>query len=896
MIQAISNRTPDGEKCRYTLRASNPSDQPLAIRARIDSQPASSQHADLAETYQIGPGETRDIVLDHRACHGEETIYTRIHIDSPDGAFVYYHREFTWTLARPENVWRDARVAGTALDRIKQSLTFHASFDEGADAAFAKGEAAVALTVPDGGELGFVEGLAGQALLSGRERASVQYENEGNFNATEGTLSMWVRPDAWKPDDQGDFSHAFFVNGRPTDGYFGVQMARFNLNHPHLQCYMIQYPYRQPAHISVTGEVRIWKPDEWHWIVMTWRADELTLYVDGLEKGRRALDPPLSARDVTRTHFSVGRAGGEDQTAIDEVMLFDRCLTQPELRVGKLFCQSSAGAAAWEAVQLDYGYYPYSAKLKVRVDLNALEGKETVKGARLLVRAAGGAKPVATIRMPQFVDSVSETIADLPDLADGTYGLALRLDGGPEALVGELVRDFERETFEWEHNEIGTSDLILPPFTPLEVEGSTVRAVLREHVMNGQGLWDQVVAKGEPILAGPAHFEAWVDGERAEITSEPLRITGRSDTRVAARARWSAGALKGRVESGMDQDGMMLCDLELSGEGTLDRLDLVIPVRDDMAPLGHFVGERCRDNFAGFVPAGTGVVWDSQKTLRHDLIGPFCPYMWVGAEERGIAWFAENDRGWTVDGTTACQQIQRDGDVLSVRVRLVQTPTSLSGKPRQITFGLQATPVKPMPERPDNWRAWTAGDDAPGASTFTIAGSTHYIGSPNHEPFPFERDLELWRKFGETRKTGEPDLDFAEAWIDRYPEAAFEMYPRKQYLDSVRGGFFMVAKQPKRMLVYVQGRGISFHTPEFQVFQDEWTMSDYNPRVWPAEFGGGSAYSTDPVQSWQDFTLWWLRQQMDTFTDGLYFDNFFMIPIKDRVVSSAYQLPDGRVQ
>ena len=897
VTQMVSNRTPDGAKCRYTLRIANPHAQALSVRARLDSQPESSQHATLAEVHAIGPGQTREVVLDHRACHPEETIYTRIHLDSPDGATVYFHREFTWALARPANVWGPAGLAGSTLDRIKDSLLFHASFDEGPDADFARGEAAAKTTAQEGGSFQLTEGLAGQAMLSGRDCAWAEYANKGNLDIHEGTLSMWVRPVAWGPGEQGDMSHAFFVNGRAGEGYFGVQMARFNVKFPHLQCYMIQYPYRPAVHITVTGEVRTWKPEEWHWLVMTWRADELTFYVDGLEKARRGIDPPLSERDLTWPGFHVGKAGGQDQTAIDEVMIFGRCLTQSELRVAKLFCRSSQAAAAWDAVQLDFGYYPYYGKLKARADINAVTGKEGVRGARLMVREAGATEPVATIRMPAFRDFVSEIIADLPDLAEGRYELALRLDGGPDGLEGELVRDFERRRFEWEHNGLGKSDLILPPFTPLRVDGQTVHAVLREHRLNGQGLWDQVVAKGEPILAGPMQFEAWADGEGAEIREAQLRFTESRDTRVVTQARWSVGEVRAEVGGQFDYDGMMLCTVELSGSGTLDRLDLVIPVRDGSAPLGHFIGERCRDNFAGAIPAGIGVVWDSGETLKHDLIGPFCPYIWVGEEERGIAWFAENDRGWAVDGQTPCQQLEREGGVLTVRVRLVQTPTEMSEEaPRRIVFGLQATPVKPMPERPANWRTWTAGDAAPGATTFTIAGSTHYIGSLVHEPFPYQRDLSLWEKFGEVRRTGEPDYTLAEAWIDRYPEEVFSMYPRQQYLNSVRGGFRMVAQQPDRMLVYVQGRGATFRTPEFQTFQDEWTDGDYTPRAWPTGYDARSAYSTEPIPSWQDFTIWWLKQQMDTFTDGLYFDNFFMIPVKDRVISSAYQLPDGRVQ
>jgi len=896
ITQMMANRAPDSNRAQYTLRILNPHAQPLAVRVQIDSQPESSQHARVAETYEIPTGRAQQVMLDHPACHEEEKIYTRIHVDAPGGAAIYFHREFTWTLARPEKLWAEVRAVLSPLERIKQALLFHASFDEGPDADFAGGKPEARPVEQPDSKLQFVPGLSGKALLGGDGCVALEYENAGNFNISEGTVSLWVNPVRWAEPGGGDRNHLFFLNGRAGKGYFGFQMARYTEDAPtQVQFFMIQYPYRQGVHILARDDVPTWKPDEWHWVVMTWRADEVTLCVDGLVRGRRGIDPPLAERDLTWPYFQIGATNRREQTAIDEVKIFGRCLGESELRLARAFCRSSAEAAAWEAVQLDFGHYPCQRKLKARVDINALAGSESVRGARLVVRPVGGAA-LATVAMPPFEDGITEVIADLPELATGRYELALQLDGAPEALSHELVREFERTQFEWENNQIGTGDLILPPFTPMQVDGRTVSTVLREHTMSGQGLWEQVISGGEGILAEPIRFEAGAGGRQLEIKADDIRFAERTETRVTAQSRWSAGDARAEVTSRMDYDGMMLCELELSGAGSLHRLDLVVPLKDEMAPLAHMVGEHCRDNYAGYVPEGRGVVWDSSKTVKHELVGPFCPYIWVGAEERGICWFAENDRDWAVDGETPCQQIEREGGVLTIRVRIIQKPTELSDAPRRIVFGLQATPAKPMPTRPAHWRKWSTSHDVPGAMTFTIAGSTHYIGSLVHEPFPHSRDLTLWEKFAESRRTGEPDYAFAEQWVDGYPEEAFRSFLRDKYLASVKAGFRMVSQQPQRMLVYVQGRGVTFRTPEFQTFQDEWTMEDYNSRVWPMGIADRRSYGTEPVPSWQDFTLWWLKRQMVTFTDGLYFDNFFMIPVKDRVTSSAYSRPDGQVQ
>ena len=891
VTQMLAHRSPDGRGASYALQIHNPHARALAAHVRIDSQPTDSQHAYLDQTYAVAPGATQAVKLDHPACMSEETIYTRIRVSSADRARVYFHREFNWTLAR-KHTWDEAGETAGPLERIKRALTFHASFDKGPDADVARGDPANQAPRPAGRGFRQVEGLSGKAMLSGRDGASAAYANAKNLNIREGTLSMWIRPVDWQGPGQGDNNHTLFTNGIAGKGYFGVQMARQVSPGPYLCFYMIQYPWRKTAAIFATDEVPTWKSDAWHWVVLTWRTNEVSLYVDGQARGRQTLAPPLADRDLTSPVFRIGRPSGKEQTAIDEVMLFDRCLSPTELRTAKAFCRASA-PDAWDAVDLKFAYYPYHGKLKAQVDINGLTGREQIRGATLAVRRIGGAEPVATVQMPRFVSHVSEVITDLPDLAQGEYQLALRLAGAPPGLKGELLRSFRRQRFKWEHNSIGKSDRILPPFTPIRVAGRTVSTVLRDHQMNAQGLWDQVVSKGKPILAAPIRFQAWRSGRPVALKTQSIEFTDVKPTHVTTQATWSAGDARGRVTSDIGYDGMMLCRLELWA-GALDRLDLVIPLKDSMAPLAHLCGERCRANFAGYVPKGTGVVWDSSKSLKHEIVGPFTPYLWLGAEERGLCWFAETDRGWALDRTTPCQQIERNRGVLTLRVRLIQKPTRLD-PPRRIRFCLQATPVKPMPERPANWRRWCA-VNRPGAMHFTIAGSSLYAGHIRHDPFPYKRDVTVWQKLGECRRTGKVDRDFARAWVDRYPPELLKGPGREKYMRSVLAGQYMASRQPKRFLLYVQGRGVTFRTPEFQTFQDEWTHADYTTRVWPQGYRAGLSYTAGPVPSWQDYNLWWLKQQMETFSDGLYFDCFYILPYQDRVTSHAYRLPDGRIQ
>ena len=892
VTQMLGIRTADGNKARYRIRIRNPHPRPLPLTIRIDSQPTDSQHADLEQSVTLAPKAEREFILDHPACMPEETIYTRIHVTRTDTEVVCFHREFDWTLSRPDHRWKTGEGQTSLATKLKSALTFHASFDEGIDADAANGTPTGKAVGQNTAEAQFTEGLSGKALLSGRDCAAVSFENHGNLNIAEGTLSMWIRPVDWHGPGKGDNNHPLFTNGVSGRGYYGIQMARQVEPGPYLCYYMIQYPWRRTVAILAPGEMPTWGPDAWHWLVLTWQNTQVTFYIDGVARGRATFESELTERDLTTPAFRVGLGRGEEQTAIDEVMLFNRSLTPTELKGAKAFCRASA-PDAWDAVDLKFAYYPYPSKLKAQVGLSGLKDKERIRKAVLTVHKTGKPTPIATVDLPPFANDTSEAIAELPELEEGDYQLALRLEPPPAGLKGSLLRTFTRQRFEWERNTIGTSDLILPPFTPISVDGRTVSSVLREHEMNDVGLWDQVVAKGSPLLAGPMRFEATRDGRTVTPTDATFAFTDTSKTSVNMSASFAIGKTKVQTTSRMEYDGMMTCQVQLEG-GQLDQLDLIIPVKDAMAPLAHMCGERCRENYAGYTPEGQGVVWDSSQILKREVLTPFVPYIWLGEEERGICWFAETDHGWALDGESPCQQLERDGDVLTLRIRLIQKPTPLA-TPRSLRFGLQATPVKPMPVRPDHWRRWSE-VDLEGAMQVIIAGSSSYAGSLYHDPFPYQRDLTIWHELATCRKTGKVNREFIERWVSRYPEELLAGDGREHWTRCVAAGQHFASRQSERFLLYVQGRGITFATPEFQTFQDEWTFMDYNSRAWPMGPRDGLSYSSGPVRSWQDYNLWWLKQQMEIFTDGLYFDCFYILPNKDRIMSDAYRLPDGRIQ
>jgi hypothetical protein len=86
---------------------------------------------------------------------------------------------------------------------------------------------------------------------------------------------------------------------------------------------------------------------------------------------------------------------------------------------------------------------------------------------------------------------------------------------------------------------------------------------------------------------------------------------------------------------------------------------------------------------------GMAVIWDSTQ-IHHWTASNrdnFCPYVWLGAEQRGLCWFGDDELGYVNDGRQPVQTLRREGGKVVLRVWIIQQPTP-SDHPRRIRFGL----------------------------------------------------------------------------------------------------------------------------------------------------------------------------------------------------------------
>jgi len=636
-------------------------------------------------------------------------------------------------------------------------------------------------------------------------------------------------------------------------------------------------------------------PGRWYHIVVTWKGKDIAFYVNAKEAARgygESLQRPQDKKGLlSQITFFPGGNG-----LIDEVYVYGEPLMPEEV--------ANACARYTDPTQLSdkvrlrpvgvYGQYLPTNNIIYYI-LDNHVAAERIAAVKLALRNQQG-KVLREAETPFAPDEKSLTI---PPLEDGTFTLATTavLKDGTQLPGGGFT--FIRKHFVWEKTSIGSTDEVFPPFTPLDVKGNTVAVVQRSYEMNGFGLFDKVVSKGRDILAAPVTLKYTTATGAGTWTAAHGQFSGKLPHQAVFKAEAKSPAVDIAAVSTIEMDGCVKVEMQLApgaAPAEIQKLWLEIPLKDAEAPLMHAIADGVRQNHSGWTPKGAGVVWDGSKAVHSPLWrNEFVPYVWLGAEERGLAWFGENDKGWCTEkgkSKTPLQELSRSGGTLTLRVYLINKPTTLT-EPRALVFGLQATPTKPMPA---DWRKRLP--HIPGGLAVVPWGGLQCASQG-----PFKDDWRIVDKILECRSAKPYD----KAWFENYAQEHKPppVHGSWDWLNSVEhfAGNVKNAGLDKPISVYQEEMYAATPRPEWIVFQDEWGCeAEGFARQTPqgasldsghALVGGNAGVTFGP--SYRDFGTYfaneWLKRGV-----SLYWDNVFLKLSLNRRTGAAYICEDGLVQ
>ena len=414
------------------------------------------------------------------------------------------------------------------------------------------------------------------------------------------------------------------------------------------------------------------------------------------------------------------------------------------------------------------------------------------------------------------------------------------------------------------------------PYTPVKASSSEFRCLGRQVKLGQLLLPDQIVAADKPLLAGPIR-----------IVTEPnilSRIKGKSkvlqNNGDKAEWEWSGESPEFRIQVRVtgECDGFCWYEIELSPKQPvkLNAIYFEIPRVADTARYLHVAK----------LPGSWGGLSKGLAESGGQWSGKFVPYVWLGDEERGLAWCTESDRGWSLNNPRRAVEVKTEGKLVMFRAHLLDHEETIS-TPLKVRFGLQASPVKPVSFA---WRAKarmlhniTYDACLPGTAAALAPDALANAKLPKLSPS--ERTLyqsQLAASLAAAGKSNGPTLldSFREAGVKTviYHDTWTEYFGQVTPSDPQRMRQLIAEchKRSLKLLVYV-GYGVARRAPELQGHHDNWSVLPIIPwkPSYRIEFRAFDA--TCARSGWAD----WLVQGLDRlFTDyeldGLYMDGTSM--------------------
>lgn len=607
-----------------------------------------------------------------------------------------------------------------------------------------------------------------------------------------------------------------------------------------------------------------------------------------------AIDVPIECDDTVSDQFELY---ARVQDAGSKAVVFSRYLRWTE-----------AGAPPWDIQQVpvspvnfQFAYHPYSSRLILEARVDESLRKAGLRSLRfeLLSSDQRVAEPLARIDISadELASGACRKETIVPPL-NGTYRILCTPEGTNE-LPPPFAQTLERQTFEWEHNALGTSRKIYFPFEPLSITDRKVGVVLREYTFNELGLLDQVSAMSveriaaQNIMVAPMRYTAVVASQVVRPIPQGDPVLTHHDDHVTVDAAFMLDSVHVKSRTTVELDGMLRVDLRIvAASGVdLDSLNCELPLSPEVARLMHGMIDGIRyPIWTSRVPSGEGLVWDAARLEPCVMPPNFCTYLWLGDANRGICFFAENDKGWGWDPKLPNVSLWREAvdgrQTVTLRVHLVNKRLHLvAGEERKLTFGLQASPVKP---RLKDWRHryWT--------SNYAIVGcDSHWFGLANcGSVYPANKDMSLWELVRRGNKQSMPDREVARAinYFNRYLQPYDDPATREEYAESIR---CTLQQRTGKTLVFYYNRSSSPFLVEYQVFQDEWGCKLFQQH---RSSKARHEVKIVPSDSYCDYAMWWYRKSFEVAGNtGIYIDNSYVVPSFNLYATAAYEREDGSI-
>ncbi len=301
-------------------------------------------------------------------------------------------------------------------------------------------------------------------------------------------------------------------------------------------------------------------------------------------------------------------------------------------------------------------------------------------------------------------------------MADGEeprpIGVQIRVD---DRVIADRGYDdlFRMSRLNWLDSDIGLDDSVYKPYTPVELEGRTVKVLGRTLRFDRYGLPEKITSAftgsnesadgpSRDILQGAVRLLAIREGKELEWKGSRPVILGKTGGAVSWETRQTRPDALLDIRAKMECDGYVNYQVVLTAKKdmTLDDIRLLIPYAKPVATYMMGLGFR-----SGKRPAQWDWKWD--KGRANNMV-------WVGGVNAGLQCKLKNEspdwslynfdktgpyKDWSNEGLGGCHLSEEAGSYL---FQAFTGRRQLSaGQTLHLNFGLLITPLKLL--NPDHW-------------------------------------------------------------------------------------------------------------------------------------------------------------------------------------------------
>lgn len=589
-------------------------------------------------------------------------------------------------------------------------------------------------------------------------------------------------------------------------------------------------------------------PDRWTHFVLQWDRGYWEFYLNGKLIGAGKCNF-LDALDME--FFNLGKYQKEGATGFDEVYIYNRPLSPEEVYNSYIRYVSPDKIVKLKKNDFTLKLLPGLSKLIL--NFKNYYGEEAEK-INLKITRRGN-----TV-LEREIENTNEKVIDIKNLKEGHYKISCEfLKNGRE--IEKCEKEFEIKKIKWLENNLGLG-VIPEPWNPVEVKGKRVFVFLREYNFSN-GIVSSVKSKGNEVLAAPVTLKGRINGTPF-ILGKPakIRILKKSDEFAEVNQKFELKNIKFIVNQKVEFDGFSSVKLEIipEKEVEIENLTLVFPVKKEIGECFH-TARSIGAWFACRLPEKEGKIWSPldgfysrsgvwvkkengkyvpnlKEKGKWMTVGSLIPYWYLGNENGGISWCADNDRGWVIKNDVPSVEVVREkGGNVVVKINFIPVKTVLEKK-REINFGWMATPVK-TPGK--NWRRM------PGWDAFF----PYHGRSCPYSPWP-----------------DDDKLDFSVKVLKRLS---------KSY----------------HIMPFIAYRASNDRNKWAEYFRYEW-YPERNGEFYTIGYYWDSLFP----ESLLDFSLYKFKKWIEAadVIDGIYIDMIYPCLNFDTVRGTAYKLPDGRIQ